>query len=181
MGCDIHCYIDYQSPYKDGSPYNFCGRISLGRNYWLFGLLAGVRIDPKELGTKLLYPPRGIPEKLSYQVESEYTLIVLKQETDESGCCTLENAERWVKSGSSQWWGENNIRVTDPDAHTESYLYADELKEIQKQFSSLTENGQPLGPHPMLAAVIAAMEAINNQEPESPDPKCAKFIFWFDN
>ena len=60
MGCDIHLYIESKTGLGDFGWESFGGRIDVGRNYELFGLLAGVR------GTReALVAPRGLPGDIS--------------------------------------------------------------------------------------------------------------------
>lgn len=62
MGTDIHAKIETQMSgvwWQDAS-------IEIGRNYDLFGLMAGVR------GTDApLFPPRGLPEDVNVQTERD--------------------------------------------------------------------------------------------------------------
>ena len=68
MGCDIHCYIEYKKK-NDDHWRSFGGRINPGRNYTLFGVMAGVRCDG------LLYPLRGFPEDAAFQAISDNHLF----------------------------------------------------------------------------------------------------------
>jgi hypothetical protein len=215
MGCDIHAYIDVANTLEDGyENVSSFAKLDISRDYWLFGLLANVRVNPTDLGTKLLVEPRGLPKRLSHQVEADYLRYVLAdgEAIEESGCCHKSDADRWVKSGSSEWYGEGQRRVTDPDAHSMSYLYVFELKAVQEQYSKLIDDNdviylrandvipegyvinehasrvmktravvpevrRRMGPHKELAAIIAAMDALNTSE----NQKLARFVFWFDN
>ena len=67
MGCDIHTYIEYS---KDGERWDSWGKIELGRDYILFGLMAGVRQEV--LGGGPPFPPRGLPDHLSWRVWYDY-------------------------------------------------------------------------------------------------------------
>lgn len=64
MGCDIHAYIEktYENGYID-----LVSQVYLGRDYDLFGLLAGVR----SFETPLV-KPRGLPKETSYILQYEY-------------------------------------------------------------------------------------------------------------
>jgi hypothetical protein len=44
MGCDIHAYVESKKP-DSKTWWGFGGRINPGRNYRMFGKLAGVRCD----------------------------------------------------------------------------------------------------------------------------------------
>lgn len=134
MGCDIHTFIEYSDfTDRNGDPYWSCfgGQINHGRDYTMFGLLAGVR------GGEALISPRGLPEgNLSYQVEDYMRIrIVTAEEAEnsyEGGVTTLETAQSWTTGH----YGEkiiNNHRgeptwVTNPDLHSHNWLTLDELK-----------------------------------------------------
>jgi hypothetical protein len=60
MGCDIHAYIEYHHDDK----WNTHSQQGIYRNYWLFGLMAGVR----DYG-KVLFTDRGIPSETSLTKE----------------------------------------------------------------------------------------------------------------
>ncbi len=210
MGCDIHAYIDYDNG-EDQAPRNLC-RIKIARDYWLFGVLAGVRLDPGVIpGEKQLFAPRGLPEKLSWEVEDENSLYVVADKEDEDvheGCCERSNAEKWTKSGWSTWLNEDHTRITHPDWHTHSYLYVDELEKVQEQYARIP--GYPK--HKMIKAEESIPEGYKvdhdyndqkfcveiNPGPQGPhqelaaaisamkslngdNPKRSRFIFWFDN
>lgn len=78
MGCDIHAYIEVKNPDTDGweflslykkadgevKPIDFYD----GRDYILFGKLAGVRA----IGVDPIAPRRGLPESLSEEVKTFY-------------------------------------------------------------------------------------------------------------
>ena len=66
MGCDIHFNVEKQDAsgkWRSATPKN----LYIGRNYLLFGYLAGVRsnVDPK-------FPPRGFPTDASAKVQANY-------------------------------------------------------------------------------------------------------------
>jgi hypothetical protein len=63
MGCDIHAYIDYDHL---GSISNLYGRLYLGRDYTLFGLIAGVRGQCHPV-----VAPRSLPSVTSFSVRYE--------------------------------------------------------------------------------------------------------------
>lgn len=61
MGCDIHPYVCYRT--GEGRLKSFQhDPFSLGRDYTLFGLLAGVR------GTHALFEARGFPEEVPFHI-----------------------------------------------------------------------------------------------------------------
>jgi len=67
MGCDIHPYICRWTEEKGFNHFSY-EQLDFGRNYVIFGLMAGVR------GDKQLFEPRGLPDDLpsAVQFASEY-------------------------------------------------------------------------------------------------------------
>ena len=129
MGCDIHPYIEYYDKEKDQA--HFIGEVHISRDYLLFSLMAGVRSNPDE---KPVSYPKGLPSKLSWQTERKFYLFVLEEDTDEDGCCSSEDAERWVGQGSSWYLDEAKRLVSNPDWHSETWLSIEELEEVQRRY-----------------------------------------------
>jgi hypothetical protein len=129
MGCDIHAYLEFKRP-QDERWVSFGKQLSLGRNYRLFALLANVR------GDGAVIPPKGIPRDLGYHAQDAYLLWVTDQYPDGDGSTSTAKARRWVAQGISEWWTPERKYVTDPDAHTPSWLttaeYADVLRAYQE-------------------------------------------------
>jgi len=159
MGCDIHVYIEYWNPrWFQNNPFasvNSFGRegIYISRNYALFAHLAGVRDYSGYYGGPL-FPPRGIPEQpaLSWEIREQYFVSV--RETDDADdnehCCSLANAEDWVRHGSSYWaherheWAKLQLErgyryVSGPDWHTASWLTLAEAEQVLAQYRSRRE------------------------------------------
>lgn len=82
MGCDIHMFCETRIPGEDWKihplhlPKNdfekeFCGHglleLNLGRHYWMFGVLAGIRG-----GQSALYYPRGMPDTASPELKAAW-------------------------------------------------------------------------------------------------------------
>lgn len=69
MGCDIHLVIEYVDfKHQDGTPYwsSFGGEMNPGRDYHMFGIMAGVRTESDQM-----FEPRGMPEgRISYGAEN---------------------------------------------------------------------------------------------------------------
>ena len=123
MGCDIHCYIEYKKKHHEGWS-DFGGRINPGRNYWMFGMMAGVRLNVTPV-----VAPRGLPEDVSYSSGSDSRIYI--SEVESEGCCNAENAARWVADGSSTYVSNHEGKptwVTHPDWHSHSWLNANELE-----------------------------------------------------
>ena len=153
MGCDIHAYVDYDEPNDHDQEYEYdktqkmlaeydlpkegvgqtgrrirhLGSFHVGRDYLLFGIMAGVvrvphyaLFEPKGLPEHLswqtswdvpesvrvphyaLFEPKGLPEHLSWQTLNEATLFVVEgdfhAEREESGTCSKESAEQYHQS-----------------------------------------------------------------------------------
>ena len=206
IGCDIHSYVEIE---EHKNYVSNLAKITLSRDYLLFGLLAGVRVLPEEFGAKLLFEPRGLPEVNSDVVNVDNNLYVIEDndKDTEKNSCNRSMAELWVKQGKSKWVFETKHIITHPDWHTHSYLYVDELKEIQKQYSTIKEKeckfiGEneevPLGYEiietidktKMIEAKIATplgphleLAAIISmmETINKGNPKRSRFTFWFDN
>jgi len=169
--------------------------------------MAGVRGEP----TNALFQPRGMPNlnEVSWNVRWDYCLNVKadgEEEDDSDGdnrSCTRESAESWVKSGSSEWADEAKTCVTDPDAHTPSWLTLEELEQVQKAYIKASSKyayseifelekkvlDDPkwksmyeasikhlrIEPHRNLEAVIGAMRGLRTFGAEP------RLVFWFDN
>ena len=159
MGCDIHVFVEYRSKKKESASWMAFGKkFHLPRDYEIFGLMAGVR------GGIAIYPPKGLPDKetLSFDFKNSYYLWIY--EDSERGA-TESNAARWVAAGYSSYVEEDKA-VTDPDAHTPSWLTKMEFENVLKRldYTSIEYD-----------AVLAAMESF---ELNGFD---ARIVFWFDN
>lgn len=140
MGCDIHTFIEFSDFVgQDGEPHWQCfgGQINTGRDYKMFGLLAGVR------GGEAIYDPRGLPGgEMSYQVNDYMRIrIGTQEEVDnsyEGGVTTLEIARSWTTGH----YGEKIINnhkgepgwVTNPDLHSHSWLTLGELRNVMARY-----------------------------------------------
>lgn len=130
MGCDIHCYIEYKKPDRD-SWSDFGGRINPGRNYWMFGFMAGVRSEFPHV------EPRGFPEDSAYTSFDENTICVRDGQVDpthsEDGeyYYSRAHAEEYVSKGYCQYIPRNGHEkrwVTNCDHHSHSWLNPDEFE-----------------------------------------------------
>jgi hypothetical protein len=181
MGCDIHAFVEYR--YKpeakeysqsdlgmaEGSSsssrwWGF-GQVDIGRNYSLFGLLAGVRGTQQPVAE-----PRGVPKDISWQTEHLYALYVVDKVDSFYGehACSKEDAERWLSKACSSVWREGEHRmITGPDWHTPSWVSTSELETVVERYGERVP--------PELAAVLAAMKALEKGGCD------ARLVFWFDN
>ena len=187
MGTDIHAYIEYTYDERPQFVYCWGEDIDVGRNYSLFGVLAGVR------RSKLcVFPPRGIPEIVSSKVRLKfYALINDKLFADPTpqrrGVVSEKIAADYVKNHGFKIeviYGDRMIQH--PDWHSPSWLTVPELEKVQAVFREIEmepdfdDDGfqlyRKLGPHQMLDAVIGAMKAIDGDWVGR-----SRFVFWFDN
>ncbi len=171
MGADIHGHIDY----IDGDEVKNFAEFKLGRDYHLFGLLAGVRG-----WVKPLVEPRGLPEKNSYIVVAHTSKLVFKDSAiiyndifPEGEYVFNSYAEECVAAGVSKWVGTEKIFITDPELHSHSYLYVDEMKIILERYKALKVPGNSWME---LDGIIEVMDRLNKN-----DPKKSRFVFWFSN
>ena len=162
MGCDIHCYMEFR--HKDGKDWqDFGRRINPGRNYTLFGYLAGVRGGPA------LVEPRGLPEGLAYYARNDASLYISDHEDE--GNVTPEMAANFA-SGGCEYINDRNgkpWRVTHPDWHNHSWLT---VGEFEAALAMMTEYRGYLTEY---LAVLAALKSLQENAGE------ARLVFWFDN
>jgi hypothetical protein len=159
MGCDIHCYVEYKR--KDYDRWiSFGGRINPGRDYELFGYMAGVRfaVDP-------VAAPRGIPPDMDWQATTDWWLRVSDKYGDHEGYCSPEDAERFSRHGREIIKEGVFAKVANPDWHTPSWLTPNELD------AAMTKAGAP----DKYLAILAAMRSFEAQGHE------VRLVFWFDN
>jgi hypothetical protein len=181
MGCDIHMYPEYRrrgSDWWDG----FTGRWHPGRDYALFGFLAGVRDDGPPVAR-----PRGFPTDAGYRAKEDYILYVTPDEEsanrwriDGDDAIPRERAERWIGYNSSRWIEgphaepRNGLvgKISDPDAHTATWLSLEEFRQAVR----LRE--EKYVPYPVASeyrALLAALESLERDGHET------RVVFWFDN
>lgn len=135
-----------------------------GRDYRLFGQLAGVR------GGDPIYPARGLPEKLGYEADGDWWLYLVDDGKDLSeGMATRSSAAGWVAGGSSVYRKNTDgfdTWVSDPDAHTPSWLSWQEFRRCVLAVPDCDAKWR---------AVVAAMGSMENEGFET------RVVFWFDN
>ena len=201
MGCDIHCYIEYREPGRE-SWSGFGGRINPGRNYWIFGALAGVRADHIPH-----LEPRGFPLDCGYSTWDDNTIYVSDDQVEpwenDSGSTfySRAHAEEYVGKGYCQYVARGSSHrsfVTRSDHHSHSWLTPDEyetaigayLKANGFQIGSLklcapegmrdlskhgSDQGYALAALTEYWAILHAMRCFETQGKES------RLVFWFDN
>lgn len=129
MGCDIHCYIEYKRKDYD-SWSDFGGRINPGRNYWMFGFMAGVRSDFPHI------TPRGWPEDSAYYSFKDNTIYISEDQeepTKESygeWYYSRSHADDQVSKGYCKFVERNGNKhwVTNSNYHSHSWLRPDEFE-----------------------------------------------------
>jgi len=207
MGCDIHLYIEY----KDKKPalengyvpgwQSYGNRINPGRNYAMFALMADVRNYGDEK-LPVLVEPRGMPDDVSYTTMNDNRIYI--SETKSEDYVSMETAKRWVESGSSKFINDkegNPIWVTNPDAHSHSWLTTSEFESILNKYLELEtgwhkervdthnkwlqkENIQPsswayappsINDEPEYQVVLASLKRFEELGYD------ARVVFWFDN
>ena len=134
-------WYDKDKPNKideDGYEWNaeFIHHPIRNRNYDLFAMLADVRNGRGFAGIKtgegfnIISPPKGIPVDASKEVMLEYALRIVEEENEEDEAKTASRsyASKWAREGTSKIIELDGVEyVSDPDAHSESYLTVKEL------------------------------------------------------
>jgi hypothetical protein len=166
-------YIQYK---RKGSDFwqGFGGRINPGRNYGMFGILAGVRCSiPNSFEAK------GIPtHDISYQCKDDLYLTITEDGKGD-GETTLERALDWNKHYGSKllYSNEKPYRVLHPDWHSHSWLTVKELANAYRMYSALHKKEWGAASVPVeYKAILAAMKSI-----EKTGEYEAEVVFWFDN
>lgn len=179
MGSDIHAFIEYDT--EQGGLHEFSrGQLSLPAEYALFHALAGVRPQSDE---PPLFPPRGLPTRVSDEVLRAYFTSVyadreiaarprprgvpfwmLQSEVDASP--HYQQCERRGKPGDRHWL------VADPDWHTPSWLTYREV------LAALAHLGLKVADRSVeFRAALAAMAALADEVGADR----VRLVFWFDN
>lgn len=164
MGTDIHCYIEYQK--FSGDWYCFGDHINPGRDYEVFGALAGVRDCAEPI-----IPVRGLPMSLSFSALHDWFLTVVHtvEEVSEHGCVDVKTALTW-KNEMPRLQVINNPdghlhQIEHPDCHTPSWCTTKELKSVLKKVNNVNVE---------YLAMLAAMESLEKNGCE------VRLTFWFD-
>lgn len=118
MGCDIHLYLEHVD--KDRDRVDDIAKFSLGRDYFMFSLMAGVRSEDGSA----LFAPRGAPDDMGWRARGDYHVW-----PDENH--SRETIEDWVRSGSSIWVDKERGRATHPDWHSTSWLTTAEMEQVK--------------------------------------------------
>lgn len=171
MGCDIHAYVEYKTTIKKINNCHhwstFGGRINPGRNYNLFGLLAGVRTGG------ILFEVRGLPKDVAFEAEDDNRIFITARPAESQ--CTLRQAQEWEARGHKIIVDEyeNPTWVEHPDWHTHSWLTVDEFRQVIDAYKN-TGTGRT-EPEPEYEALLVAMEKL------AEFYNGVRIVFWFDN
>lgn len=172
MGCDIHAYVEVVKTIegREKEYVSQVAQIRPGRNYIMFGALAGVRVDEVPH-----INPKGVPVDTDCD---DYWLHVNDQWKDEEGYTDTANADKWVGRGYSVEHPGNRPdyrRISCPDWHNASWMTADELEKaiaeydiFCKQHPSPYSDGTEADTY---RGILAMLKAIPG----------SRFVFWFDN
>ena len=161
MGCDIHVYPEIRRTGEDWR--SVTGRINPGRDYDLFGKIAGLRNG----GEAPMFKVRGLPEKIGYWAKSDNEMFITENGGGEYA--TRDQADRWVASGASKYTDERQVFVTNPDWHSHTWLTVGEMKRAIEAPSKWGERDVEYH------GIIAMMEEIERRGYEG------RFVIWFDN
>ena len=167
MGCDIHCYIEFQTPGTDHW-VSFGENINPGRHYVLFGRLAGVRGGPGPMTVA----PRGIPVDLGVNASTAYWWWIERDGTPHAREVSAATAERHVRSGDARCREPSRFDspaglphwISNPDAHTPTWLTPDEFA------AALADEYDPT-----YGAMLAAMRSLESRG------LAVRVVMWFDN
>lgn len=171
MGADIHCYIEYaQKSFKgDTVWFNFGSSINPGRDYMMFGVLAGVRTENPNIA------PRGLPQDIAWRTADDAYLTISDAYPEEQGYCSSEQAAAYNRNGHAYVTNDKgeNIRVEHPDWHSHSWLTTDEFMSAIKTYKDRASPGRDLDPE--YYAIHAAMQELEKRSAG------VRLVFWFDN
>ena len=143
MGCDIHVYIECyskKSQLRADTCFvdTFFDNVNFGRNYTLFGFLAGVRSseDP-------VVDPRGIPNQpeLSWAASRDYYIKVVPDNEyvkmrDFSGQRIIKQSELEILKNDQyrKLFINSENMLVNPDWHTPTWLSVEELFLVRKNY-----------------------------------------------
>lgn len=162
MGADIHLYPEYSTFRNDSRDYwqSFATDMNPGRDYELFGVLAGVRGQETPL-----VPLRGLPDHPSITTSWDNTVWV--SDTEGEKLCSKETAESWVRTGCSRWLDDSKRGVTHPDHHSHTWLTLPEFKAAIAILGRDVAHGY--------YGLIAALEEMERRGAKT------RIVMWFDN
>lgn len=143
MGCDIHAYIEFYDPTDNmcidyGAECFSSGELYFGRDYNLFGALAGVRSS----GTPHIVP-KGIPDapKISWTCAGAYYMLVDDGDNKSKPFIPYERtitSKEVEELKKNRWVQEIKIDghtiINNPDYHSAGWLSLSELLDVRKVY-----------------------------------------------
>jgi len=214
MGCDIHCfaekkvngkweklngfkgmYYDPESDYFKHERFKFSDEPYEGRNYNLFGFLAGVRTDIPPIAG-----PRGIPEDLSDEIKDEYDKWdndahssshlylseLINADWDmvfiEDGFVDLENYKIHIQRGRPSCWsggvGGGMVEIISKDAMNDIIKGKYQTDENKRYYTEISWEETIKGYcNVFYEQTIPALK----ERSESENFDDVRIVFWFDN
>lgn len=176
MGCDIHCYVEYQVSYFGEEPRwaSFGNSINPGRDYELFALMADVRnyysprIEP-------LYPPRGMPDDAALLTRWEDQLYITDESHASEGSVTRAVADMWLVNGTTTVSASKADGVASavrhPDWHSHSWLNVDEVAALFRVYKAAHKRSVGLE----YRVLLSTMRYLKRESTG------VRLVFWFDN
>lgn len=176
MGCDAHVYVEYRKKtHRENYWSGIGGRINPGRNYWMFGLIAGVRIDFDES-----LEPKGIPNNLSWSANQDNYIWIsdVYGDDDDSEYCTLEKAQQWASNGRRKIIYDDQgkpQKVEHPDWHSHTWLTTEEFKSVIEIYNEKDSKNEFRNQEVEYEALLSMMENLESNDCE------VRLVIWFDN
>jgi hypothetical protein len=174
MGCDIHAIVEYE---KWGSYSSLTrGQLNIPRDYDLFTVLA---LGPGGITDDLPYPPRGLPDGLSFDAREYYYMPASEVEQFMAEHYTPEEEEEgfdpeeyagYAGEASRQVFHESGL-LPAPELYAHSWLNLPELKEVLA-YGHLSKDRLS----PEFCAVLAAMEELAERYGDEK----VRLVFCFD-
>jgi hypothetical protein len=188
MGADIHMFVEYrkkraQELKNEGKKpywYSYGDHTNPGRNYTLFGVLAGVRGQYEDS-----FEPKGKLPKDEMGFSSQYDAWLTIAHVNDVDVCEgyvkLEDAKKYESYGRQILNDEEGMPrwVEHPDWHSHSWMSIDELEEAFKRYTvhASAEWGEEITKPPVeYRALLASMKAL-----EDDGENEVRVVFWFDN
>lgn len=165
MGCDIHTFIEFKEKPEQKEWSSFGGQLRPGRDYNIFSEMAGARLGGSSAN---FIKPRGMPDDIGWECRDDYHYYITEEKSEDHEV-NAETAARWVESGSSRYIMRDDrpVWVTDPDAHSESWLTLEEFKAALGRLQ--------YKPGLRYLAMVAAMESFEANGAQT------RIVFYFDN
>lgn len=185
MGCDIHMFIHYKDKESTTDWWrDFGGNINGGRDYLMFGFLAGVRHEvPGGLSAK------GLPEhSLSWIADETYYTPIYEKETESEPNhrhsdegkweISLEHARSWERYGRKIIERDGKpVKIANPDYHSASWLTIKELSDVYRKYTSYCRKHDGWGK--VSSTYKAVLQAMRSLEDDGKND--VELVFWFDN